>query len=91
MAQDYADGTEQLPGETVVHTEDTGEAMHDDSSSKVETFGLGVSAALLIGAVGGVIGMWAFPVDGAVPLFVGLGVGFILSPVVGLGMLWRQG
>jgi hypothetical protein len=43
MAQDYAGGTEQLPGETVVHAENTGEALHDDSSSKVETFGLGVS------------------------------------------------
>ncbi|ERG95107.1 hypothetical protein [Haloquadratum walsbyi] len=90
MAQDYASGTEQPSSETVVCTEEAERITHGDSSSKVEIFGLGVSVTILIGAVGGVFAMWVLPVDSAVPLFLGVGVGFILSPVIGLGMLWRQ-
>jgi hypothetical protein len=44
---------------------------------------------MLLGAVGGVAAAWALADVGAVAIMIGLGVGFILSPIGGLLMLRR--
>ena len=62
---------------------------HDGLSQQVERFGLGVSMVILLGAVAGVAAAWALVEVGAVAIMVGLGVGFILSPIGGLLMLRR--
>jgi hypothetical protein len=62
---------------------------HDGLSERVERFGLGVSLMILIGGVGGVIAAWGLQDVGGVAIMVGLGVGFILSPLAGLLLLRR--
>ncbi|GGJ06317.1 hypothetical protein GCM10008995_15260 [Halobellus salinus] len=65
-----------------------GGSPHDNSSSQLETFGIGVSASILLGAVVGVAATWSLGA-GSTPLLVALGLGFLFSPVVGLAVLWR--
>jgi hypothetical protein len=62
---------------------------HDGLSQRVERFGLGVALVLLLGAAGGVAAAWALSDVGAVAIMIGLGIGFILSPLGGLLMLRR--
>ena len=62
---------------------------HDGLSQQGERFGLGVAMVMLLGAVGGVAAAWALADVGAVAIMIGLGVGFILSPIGGLLMLRR--
>ena len=88
MTQEYASGG-QLSDEVEGALEGDGGSAHGDSSSRLETFGLGVSISILFGAVAGVAAAWA--VGGALPLIIGLGLGFLLSPVVGLLVLQREG
>jgi hypothetical protein len=76
----------QVPDEAEVAIGDGG-SPHDDSSSQLETFGIGVSASILLGAVVGVAATWSLAA-GATPLLVALGLGFLFSPVVGLVALW---
>ncbi|WP_336025139.1 hypothetical protein [Halobellus salinisoli] len=65
-----------------------GESMHQDSSSRLEQFGVGVSVSILLGAVVGVAATASVDAGG-LPLLVVLGIGFILSPLVGLLFLRR--
>ena len=65
-----------------------GGSQHDDSSSRLERFGIGVSASILLGAVVGVAAAWSLEAGGT-PLLVALGLGFLFSPVVGLIVLQR--
>jgi hypothetical protein len=62
---------------------------HDGLSEMVERFGLGAALVMLLGAVGGVAAAWALGDVGAVAIMIGLGVGFILSPIGGLLLLRR--
>jgi len=84
MAQEYASGG-QLPERS---GGDNGESMHEDSSSRLEQFGMGVSVSILLGAVVGVAATAALNAGG-LPLLVGAGTGFLLSPLVGLLFLRR--
>ncbi|WP_049986939.1 hypothetical protein [Halobellus rufus] len=84
MALEHASGGE-LPERS---TGEDGASVDHDSSSRLEQFGLGVSVSILLGAVVGVAA--AASVDaGGLPLIFALGVGFILSPLVGLLFLRR--
>jgi len=85
MAGTHASGG-QVPDEADAVIGDGG-SQHDDSSSRVETFGVGVSASILVGAVVGVAATWSLGAGGT-PLLVALGLGFLFSPVVGLIVLW---
>ncbi|MDS0299223.1 hypothetical protein NDI76_10775 [Halogeometricum sp. S1BR25-6] len=49
-----------------------------------ERFGLGLSAAIFLGAVVGVALTWALGGSTLLPLFVALGAGFVVSPLAGL-------
>jgi small-conductance mechanosensitive channel len=88
MAGSHASGG-QVPDEADAVIGDGG-SQHEDSSSRLERFGLGVSASILLGAVVGVAATWSLNA-GATPLLVALGLGFLLSPVVGLVVLWSRG
>ena len=88
MAGTHASGG-QVPDEANVAMGDGG-SRHDDSSSRLERFGLGVSASILLGAVVGVAATWSLGAGGT-PLLVALGLGFLFSPVVGLIVLqWGE-
>jgi hypothetical protein len=84
MAGTHASGG-QVPDEADAVIGDGG-SQHDDSSSRLETFGVGVSASILLGAVVGVAATWSLGVGGT-PLLVALGLGFLFSPIVGLIVL----
>ena len=86
MAQQHASGG-QLPDE-IDRATDGGGAVDHDSSSRLEQFGVGVSASILLGAVVGVAAAAALDAGG-LPLLIALGTGFILSPLVGLLFLRR--
>jgi hypothetical protein len=85
MAGTHASGG-QVPDEAEIAIGDGG-PQHEDSSSRLETFGVGVSASILLGAVVGVAATWSLGA-GSTPLLVALGLGFLLSPVLGLVALW---
>jgi hypothetical protein len=87
MAQQHASGG-QLPDE-IDRATDGGGAVDHDSSSRLETFGLGVSVSILLGAVVGVAAAASLDAGG-LPLLLALGTGFILSPLVGLLFLQRE-
>ncbi|MGQ4555008.1 hypothetical protein [Halobellus sp. GM3] len=88
MAQQHASGR-KLPSDVDGALDGASEpSTHDDSSSRLEQFGAGVSASILLGAVVGVAAMAALDA-GAVPLLVAVGIGFILSPVIGVLVLQR--
>jgi hypothetical protein len=82
MAGTHASGG-QVPDEVPIGD---GGSQHDDSSSRLETFGVGVSASILLGAVVGVAATWSLGAGGT-PLLIALGLGFLFSPVVGLIVL----
>jgi len=84
MAGTHAPGG-QVPDDADVAIGDGG-SQHDDSSSRLERFGIGVSASILLGAVVGVAATWSLEAGGT-PLLVALGLGFLFSPVVGLAVL----
>jgi hypothetical protein len=81
MAGTHASGG-QVPDEADAVLGDGG-STHEDSSSRLELFGLGVSVSILLGAVGGVAATAVLDA-GATPLLVALGLGFLFSPVVGI-------
>ncbi|SDX83600.1 hypothetical protein [Halobellus clavatus] len=87
MAQEYASGG-QLSEDVEGALEGDGGSTHDDSSTRLEQFGLGVAASILLGAVVGVAASWS--IGGALPLIIALGLGFIFSPVVGVLVLRRS-
>ncbi|WP_144903319.1 hypothetical protein [Halobellus captivus] len=84
MAQEFATGG-QLPEGASGGAD---ESAHQDSSTRLEQFGVGVSASILLGAVVGVAATASVDAGG-LPLLVALGIGFILSPLVGLLFLRR--
>ena len=86
MAGTHASGG-QVPDEVPIGD---GGSQHDDSSSRLETFGVGVSASILLGAVVGVAATWSLGAGGT-PLLIALGLGFLFSPVVGLIVLQWAG
>ena len=88
MSQEHASGS-HLPDEVDGSVENPSGGAHADSSSRLEQFGIGVSASILLGAVVGVAATSALEA-GAVPLLFAVGIGFILSPVVGLLVLKRN-
>jgi len=85
MAQEYASGG-QLSDD--VEGALAGESAHEDSSSRLERFGLGVAASILLGGVVGVAAAASLG-GSAVPFVVAVGLGFLLSPLVGLLVLRR--
>ena len=88
MAQQYASGG-QLPDEAdAALTDGDDGSSHSDSSSRLEQFGMGVAVSILLGALLGVAAVASLNL-GAIPLFVALGLGFLLSPVVGVLFLQR--
>jgi predicted naringenin-chalcone synthase len=88
MASTHASGG-QVPDDADAALGDGG-STHDDSSSRLERFGLGVSASILFGGVVGVAATSALGDDGTA-LLIALGLGFLLSPVVGLAVLvWTE-
>ena len=88
MAGTHASGG-QVPDDADIVIGDGG-SQHDDSSSRLERFGLGVSASILLGAVVGVAATWSLGAGGT-PLLVALGLGFLFSPIIGVAVLkWSQ-
>jgi len=88
MAGTHASGG-QVPDDADAVVGDGG-SRHDDSSSRLERFGVGVSASILLGAVVGVAATWSLDA-GSTPLLVALGLGFLFSPVVGVAVLqWSE-
>ncbi|MFB6250705.1 MAG: hypothetical protein ABEI27_03290 [Halobellus sp.] len=87
MSQEYA-SSGQLSEDVEGALQGDGGPSHDDSSTRLEQFGLGVAASILLGAVVGVAAAWS--IGGALPLIFGLGLGFIFSPVLGLLILRRN-
>ncbi|MFA1611552.1 hypothetical protein [Halobellus rubicundus] len=89
MAQEYASGG-QLPDDVEVEGALAGDggSAHGDSSSRLEQFGLGVAASIMLGGVVGVAAASALE-GSAVALIVAIGLGFLFSPLVGLLTLRR--
>ncbi|WP_311171903.1 hypothetical protein [Halobellus ordinarius] len=85
MSQEYATSS-QLPDDVDGTLEGS---THEDSSSRLERFGLGVAASILLGAVVGVAATAVLDA-GAVPLLFATGMGFLLSPVIGVLVLERN-
>ena len=84
MANSHASGG-QVPDDADAALGDGG-STHDDSSSRLERFGVGVSASILLGGVAGVAATSTLGDDGTA-LLIALGLGFLFSPVVGLAVL----
>ena len=84
MASTHASGG-QVPDDADTALGDGG-STHDDSSSRLERFGVGVSSSILLGGVVGVAATSALGDDGTA-LLIALGLGFLLSPVIGLTVL----
>ena len=85
MANTHASGG-QVPDGTDAMGD--GGSVHDDSSSRLERFGLGVSVSILLGGIVGVAATSVLADDGTA-LLIALGLGFLLSPVMGLAAVMR--
>ncbi|ADQ66808.1 hypothetical protein C499_03583 [Halogeometricum borinquense DSM 11551] len=86
MAQELAVESSNRSGEqTVVEYESSSEEPPAGASSHLaERFGVGTAAGILLGAVIGVALMWILGTSSVFTLLVAVGIGFILSPVVGV-------
>lgn len=81
MSQDHSRAVEQPQSPKAGDDSDT------DLSSQLETFGAGVTICILTGASIGVAAMWFLDSNSALPLLIGLGGGFMISPLLGILLL----
>lgn len=86
MSQEIASGSDTRSEETAIEQHEPASDGHSygSPSHTVETFGIGVSACILVGGIVGVAVAWALGANATVAMFLALGIGFILAPIVGL-------